>query len=104
MINFAGALGLLLGCHIHCARHIRRIERSSWAEKSARAEAGHSAVAARDHVEPIDEEVRVNGSARWQARTCADEQCAHCIIASLIVHGGPHLVRGSTRHPPDMTS
>ncbi|MFI1921424.1 MULTISPECIES: hypothetical protein [unclassified Streptomyces] len=56
--------GLLLGRHIHRARHIGRVERSARAEQPARIEAGRSAVAARDDVEAIGEEVRMNGSAR----------------------------------------
>ncbi len=69
------------GHHIHVARHVRRTERSARAEQSPRIEAGHSAVAARDHVEAVDEEVRVHGSTRRRPRTRADEQRARRTLA-----------------------
>lgn len=82
----------------------RRIERSAWAEQPPWIGAGHSAVAARDHVEAIDEEVRVNGGTHWLPGARADEQRAHPTVILPMERSGPELARGSTRHPPDVTS
>ena len=82
----------------------QRMERPARPEQPPRIEAGHPAVAARDHVETVDEEVRVNGGAHGLPRTRADEQRAHRITASFIGPRGPHLARRPTRHPPDETS
>ncbi|MFF8191817.1 hypothetical protein ACF05L_13400 [Streptomyces bobili] len=59
-------------------------------EQSRRFKARHPAVTVRDQVEPVDEEIRVNGCTVRRSRTGAYEQRAHRTIASPVGHGGPH--------------